>query len=408
MPRELLDTVPVELESVTMKAMAKLPEQRYPDADDFRADLLRFLEGQPVQAEPLTGNDVTGVMGVVGATQPVGGGTQPVRRSAARRPEPGTETRRGKGWLALLVILLAALAVVAYLLVDTFAGGFALPDVVGKTVAQAEATLTAKGLVIGTTTNKTNTAATGTVLSTNPSAGTHVSKKSVVNLVVSAGEADVVVPQTVGFALDSAEALLANDGLNTKVKFVSTGGQAGVVLDQTPTSGAKVRRGSTVVLSLLTPTNQVQVPDLNGLTPTQAASALAGVGLSVGAQSQACSQSIPSGQVSGSNPSSPQQVARGTSVALIISSGPCQVVIEGVIGDSSSDASGVLTGQGLTVATTTTNVCDPSQNGNVVSQSPAAGTQVRLPATDNITVCSATSPTPPTLPTTTTTTTTFP
>ena len=406
MPRELLDTVPVELESVTMKAMAKLPDQRYPDADDFRADLLRFLEGQPVHAEAQAGNAATGVMGAVGATQQVGGRTQLVPRSAARRrPEPGTEKRRGKGWIALLVILLAALAVVAYLLVDTFAGGFALPNVVGKTVAQAEATLTAKGLVIGTTTNKTNTAATGTVLSTNPAAGTRVSKKAVVNLVVSAGEAEVVVPQTVGFALDSAEAVLASDGLNTKVKFVSTGGQQNVVLDQSPTSGAKVRRGSTVVLSLLTPTNQVQVPDLNGLTPTQAASTLAGVGLSVGAQSQACSQSIPSGQVSGSNPSSPQQVARGTSVALIISSGPCQVVIEGVIGDSSSDATGVLTGQGLTVASTTTNICDPSQNGNVVSQSPSAGTQVRLPATDNITVCSATAPTTPTTTTSTTSTT---
>ncbi len=406
MPRELLDTVPVELESVTMKAMAKLPDQRYADADEFRADLLRFLEGQPVQAEPLTGNDITGVMGAVGATQAVGTtpGTQPVPRSTIRRRPAGTETRRGRGWLALLVILLAALAVVAYLLVDTFAGGFALPDVVGKTVAQAEATLTAKGLVIGTTTNKANTAPTGTILSTDPPAGTHVSKKAVVNLVVSAGEAEVVVPQTVGFSLDSAEALLASDGLNPKVKFVSTGGQQNVVLDQSPTSGTKVRRGSTVVLSLLTPTNQVQVPDLNGFTPTQAASALAGVGLSVGAQSQACSNTIPSGQVSGSNPSSPEQVARGTSVALVISSGPCQVVIEGVIGDSSSDATGVLTGQGLTVATAGTTVCDPSQNGDVVSQSPSAGTQVTLPATDTITVCSAVLPTLPT----TTTTTTFP
>src|ERR1035441_1185376 len=53
MPRELLETVPVELEAVTMKAMAKLPDQRYDNAEDFRADLLRFLEGQPVEAGPL-------------------------------------------------------------------------------------------------------------------------------------------------------------------------------------------------------------------------------------------------------------------------------------------------------------------------------------------------------------------
>jgi serine/threonine-protein kinase len=404
MPRELLETVPVEIEAVTMKAMAKLPDQRYADAEEFRADLLRFLEGQPVEAGPPNGNaGVTGVMAAVDATQAVGASprTMPVLRTIRRKQEPGTEGRRAGGWVALLVALLVALAVVAYLLVNTFAGGFALPDVVGKPVVQAEAILTAKGLVVGTATNVANTATLGTVIRSDPAAGTNVSKRAVVNLVVSAGEAEVAVPQTVGFTLESAEALLTSTGLNPKVKFVSTGGQQNIVLVQSPASGTKVRRGSTVVLSLLTPTNQVEVPDLNGFTPTQAASALAGVGLSVGAQSMACSNSIPFGQVSGSNPPSPTQVARGTSVNLVTSSGPCQVVIEGVIGDSSSDASGVLMGQGLTVATATTGICDPSQNGDVVSQSPPAGASVPLPATDTITVCSNA---PPTIPTTTTTT----
>ena len=402
MPRELLETIPVEIEAVTMKAMAKQPDQRYDDADDFRADLVRFMEGQPVEAGPLNGSaGVTGVMAAVGATQEIGASsrTQPVLRPKKRPPPPGTEKRRARGWLVLLVVLLAALAVVAYLLVSTFGGGFALPDVVGKPIAQAEATLTAKGLVIGTTTNVANPAHLGTVIRSDPVAGTNVSKRAVVNLTVSAGEAEVSVPQTVGFTLESAEALLSSEGLNPKVKFVSTGGQQNVVLAQSPNSGATVRRGTTVVLSLLTPTNQVQVPDLNGFTPTQAATALAGVGLSVGSQSMTCSNSIPSGEVSNSSPASPTQVARGTAVNLVISSGPCQVVIEDVTGDSQSDATGVLQGQGLTVAVATTEVCDPSQNGNVVSESPTAGTQVTLPATDTITVCDNAPPaTPPASP----------
>jgi beta-lactam-binding protein with PASTA domain len=64
------------------------------------------------------------------------------------------------------------------------------------------------------------------------------------------------------------------------------------------------------------------------------------------------------------------------------------------------DATGVLQGQGLTVQVASTTTCNPSQNGNVTDQSPAAGTQVNLPATVTITVCSSPSPT-----TTTTTTT---
>src|SRR3984957_14153656 len=36
-PREILETVPVPIEAVTMKAMAKLPDARYQGAEDFRA-----------------------------------------------------------------------------------------------------------------------------------------------------------------------------------------------------------------------------------------------------------------------------------------------------------------------------------------------------------------------------------
>jgi serine/threonine-protein kinase len=395
MPRELLETVPVELEAVTMKAMAKDPDQRYPDAEEFRADLLRFLEGQPVEAGPVTGRDVTGVMGTVGATQAVGTSprTQPVPRGTTRNREPDREGRRGKGWIALLIVLLAALGVVAYLLINTFTGGFSLPNVVGKPLAQAEQTLSAKGLIIGTTTNEANPIAAGLVVSTNPTAGTNVSKRAVVNLVVSTGEVQALVPQTVGDELAVAEQVISGSGLNPRVKFVTSNGPQGIVLTQDPSSGTKVRKNSVVVISLPSPTNQVPVPNLNGLTATQAAAQLSGAGLSVGSQSQACSNSIPAGQVSGSSPPSGQEVGRGSSVNLTTSSGNCSIVIESVIGNSASDANGVLTGQGLTVSQATTSTCDSSQNGDVVSQSPSAGTQVTLPATDVITVCSTASPT---------------
>jgi serine/threonine-protein kinase len=406
MPRDLLETIPVELEAVTMKAMAKTPDQRYDNAEDFRADLLRFLGGQPVVASPANGsNAVTGVIGAVGATQAVDAaprtGSFPRIISRSREPKT-TEERRGKGWIALLVVLLVALAVVAYLLVSTFAGGFALPNVEGKPVAQASSILAAKGLVIGTTTNAANTAPVGTVVRTDPAPGTNVSKKAVVNLVVSAGEAETQVPQVVGQELETAEVLISNAHLNAKVKFVSSGGQQNVVLSQTPSAGTKIRNGRIVVISLPNPTNQVGVPSLVNETPAQASISLTDAGLSVGSQNSVCSNSTPSGQVSGSNPPAGTQVARGSSVGLTVSTGNCSVVVQGVIGQSQMDATGVLQGQGLTVQVANTMTCVPSQNGNVTDQSPAAGTQVNLPATATITVCSAPSPT-----TTTTTSTTF-
>ncbi len=392
-PRDLLETIPAELEAVTMKAMAKQPDQRYQSAEDFRADLLRFVEGLPVEARPLNGSmDATGVIGSVGATQTIGAtpaGTQSFRRPSPRgREETG---RRPWGWIALLAILLAALVVVAVLLVNTFTGGLSLPNVVGKTQAQADQILTSKDLVIGTTKNVADTAKAGTVVHTDPPAGTHVSKKAVVNLVISAGEAKVQVPEVEGDDLTTAQLLLTQAGLNPKVKFVNSPGQQNAVLTQSPLGGTTVRKGSTITLSVPKPTNSVTVPNLIGLTPPEAAAQLTPA-LTVGTQSNTCSNTVPSGQVSASTPPSGASVGRGTSVNLTISSGPCQVVIQNVVGDSSASATSTLSGQGLTVQVASTVVCDPSEQGDVVAQSPGGGTQVTLPASDTITVCSTTSP----------------
>src|SRR6202046_2958530 len=50
LPRVANPAVPTALEAVIMKAMAKNPDDRYPTAEEFRADLLRFTEGRPVEA----------------------------------------------------------------------------------------------------------------------------------------------------------------------------------------------------------------------------------------------------------------------------------------------------------------------------------------------------------------------
>ncbi len=52
-PRRLDDTIPRDLETVCLKAIAKSPAHRYPDAASFAAELRRYLRGEPVRARPL-------------------------------------------------------------------------------------------------------------------------------------------------------------------------------------------------------------------------------------------------------------------------------------------------------------------------------------------------------------------
>jgi len=51
-PRKLDPRAPPDLETVALKALAKDPARRYPDAGAFAGDLRRFLSGEPVEARP--------------------------------------------------------------------------------------------------------------------------------------------------------------------------------------------------------------------------------------------------------------------------------------------------------------------------------------------------------------------
>jgi len=68
LPRSVNPAIPAAFEAVVMKAMAKSPSDRYATAEEFRADLLRFTDGRPVEAgDP----GQTTTMAPVGPTQAV-------------------------------------------------------------------------------------------------------------------------------------------------------------------------------------------------------------------------------------------------------------------------------------------------------------------------------------------------
>ncbi|TNM69025.1 Stk1 family PASTA domain-containing Ser/Thr kinase [Streptomyces sp. NP160] len=121
-----------------------------------------------------------------------------------------------------------------------------VPDVVGQTQEQAAARLDQQGLVLGTVSPQdAPQLRAGTVISTNPPAGTSLEPGATVELVVASGKVEVT--SVVGKSQEDAVAALTELGLVPSLTEQPSDQPPGSVVSQTPESGS-VAVGSVVQL----------------------------------------------------------------------------------------------------------------------------------------------------------------
>jgi len=135
----------------------------------------------------------------------------------------------------------------------------------------------------------------------------------------------------------------------------------------------------------------VVVADVVGQTEAQAASTLRGQGLAVTTSSTSSCDATDNGNVVTQDPGAGTSVSAGTSVTIGICAATTKtVVVANVVGQTEAQAASTLRGQGLAVTTSSTSSCDATDNGNVVTQDPGAGTSVSAGTSVTIGVCAAT------------------
>jgi eukaryotic-like serine/threonine-protein kinase len=390
-PRQIDPALPETLEAITLKCLAKNPANRYPTANDLRADLRRYLDGARILAEPVLAPPIdpsaTNLMAPTGYDNRTAvatgwsddgyGDYGPYEDYT----QPEEEPKRSRWFLAVLILLLLILAGLLFLLVSNFADNgdeptlVTVPNVVGQPANRAQEALEADGFRV-TRASEASERPVDEVIKQDPTANEQVEEGSEVTITLSAGPDTAKVPDVTGKTVDEASQALIEAGFVPRQKAEKNDDvEEGLVIRTNPAANAEAAVNSTVTIVYSSGPETIAIPDVRGQSVNDATNTLSGAGFTGTIQQrQEASNEVPEGQVIGTEPPAGEQAAANATITLVVSSGPGQVGVPNVVGLSEDNARAQL--QGFEVQTRDQDVNDPNQDGQVLSQNPTAGAQV--------------------------------
>jgi eukaryotic-like serine/threonine-protein kinase len=170
-PSDRSPTVPPDLDAIVLRALAKDPGSRFPDAIDMEADLARFLAGRaPTTTQPIQAR-----------SEGLATRTLELRPRTTRLQRLFGSARRG-----LAMLFVAVVAAVGGFLWAGATGADGIPNLEGRLVSDARARLAESGLSLRVEENY-GEAPAGVVVGQSPPPGTEMEEGETVILVVSKG-----------------------------------------------------------------------------------------------------------------------------------------------------------------------------------------------------------------------------
>lgn len=281
--------VPQALENVVIKATAKKLSDRYKSVAEMYVDLSSCLSYERRNEKKLVFDDASKAdtktlpkVNVVPKPAPLP--TSEARptvyedlpvasedRTAPVSPKNKPRRRLRTRYKVLFVALALVLAAFAFLLYMSPANK-TVPDVSGKTVAEARAIIEDQDLQVGDEKEEySDSVLEGYVIRTNPNAGAQKKENSKVDLVVSKGPSTFDMPDYTGMSREEAENdLKTTYKLSSKlisIEEVETNEvEPGIVIEQSPTAGQKydLTSNTKVVLKVSKESNSIELPNYVG------------------------------------------------------------------------------------------------------------------------------------------------
>ena len=196
-------------------------------------------------------------------------------------------------------------------------------------------------------------------------------------MIMSSGAIErIEVPDVTGMKLETAKETLNKEKLGLKIekRKYSESVKKGFVIEQTPESGALLEENEDVKVIISKGIETATVPSLYGKTRGEAESALASEGLELGEVSYKESDGE-AGIIVSQSEKVGSEIRKESTVDIVLSKEMAKVTVVSVIGRSRKNAIVILATKSLK-GSVVERYDDDIDKGLVISQSPAAGTQV--------------------------------
>lgn len=416
------------LEAINLKLLAKNPSNRYPAADNLRADLRRYREGQhdlrtkkaaeakpagiaPAPIAPVPAPQAAPEPVPIDATQAIAP-TAPVAQAAAPAQAAPNEvvyqehyppSYRDDEWKRNIIffVVLAGLIALLFFLVSEFWStlGFGeddapegdltaqpveVPQVVGLDKADARAQLEDLGFLVTAVPEPNGDVQQGIVFDQDPDNGNLAAPGSKVEITFSQPDEEVATDSVVNLLEETARQRLEDQGFLVEIQSEPSDLDRGVVIRQVPEAGTLLRTGETVRIVVSEGAGSKLIPDVKGKTLEQAIEILTDAGFQFNTEQQA-SATVPKDNVVTTDPAPNTELDVGETVTILVSSGVALVPVPSVIGLSADAANARLTAEGFEVVPTQQSVAPGDPNAEkVISQDPIPNSEV--PAGTTITI----------------------
>jgi serine/threonine protein kinase len=310
--KELRLDVPVAVENILDKAMAKDTSERYPSAAAMLRDIMNFQSKLNLEVDQ-EADLPTQVWDAAGAKTQAG-------------------NRKSHQWVSKTMIGLGIAIVILAAVVFSFLSKPPLPEVVvpnliGKDLTEARGLLKLQNLKVKVINQLYNSDyPINKIISQTPPAGQRKKVETEVEVIVSKGPTLVKVPNLYGKKKFEAQLALEEVGLKLGdvVKAYQEGAPDGTVIKQSPEVNTQIEKDANVSITINTQEtgNMINVPNFIGRPLEEVRAELSSLGLIFNGATNQASDLYAEGIILDQNPVPYDKVPAGTAMSFIVSSGP--------------------------------------------------------------------------------------